>query len=514
MANNKDNNADLGNQTIEGTQPPIILDAVVVTPEANDDVPSAAELDEQLAKLMSEPEEAPSVITPPPPATPSDEELDAQLAALIAETNDVNASIGDIDKLNAQIDAILNDQEAKEAIIEPVEEPVITPVAPEEDQPVAEPEPEAIIISAPPPATEEAATPEPTATETPTAVEQPIIPEPIAAEETKEPENEVLFSATVENEKQPEPPISDAAQQAEAAHSAQADEARAMLEQTKRLMEQIQAQAQATARQEFEDTAARRNADEKSLEMMREAQMMLQQARQEQARAQQALQMQQNAAHSPYTNATADPYQPHEVDKLKSELDGMRELVNRLTFTISQLQGSVQQPTQIPQMPYMYATQQPRRDSEDREQFKKLETELERMRREIMEKDLRDREKELDRRQKEAESSTVKDIRPEMIQMSDSRDNVPVPMGGANGAVGGEFIPLANGVYYSIKDKQVYVMTPASNAAAASPTIEPKRPAPAPRRAAPKKRPVAAHRRPVAPGHRRPLHRPTRPGHR
>ncbi|MDE6401231.1 MAG: hypothetical protein K2L54_01315, partial [Clostridiales bacterium] len=191
-----------------------------------------------------------------------------------------------------------------------------------------------------------------------------------------------------------------------------------------------------------------------------------------------------------------------EVDRLKSELDGMRDLVNKLTVTLAQSpNGTAQQNVQAPPPAYGY-------NSDQQEQYRKLETELDRMRREILEKDLRDREKELDRRQKEAENN-VKDIRPEMVQMSDSRDVVPVA--GQNAAAfGGEFIPLANGVFYSIKDKQVYVMTPASNAAAASPTIEPKH-APVkkktvvrPARPAVKRRPIAhARRRPAGPSMRR-----------
>ncbi len=39
MANLKDNNSDLGNQTIEGTSPPDALDAIIVMPN-NDSQPT------------------------------------------------------------------------------------------------------------------------------------------------------------------------------------------------------------------------------------------------------------------------------------------------------------------------------------------------------------------------------------------------------------------------------------------------------------------------------------------
>ncbi|MDE7159034.1 MAG: hypothetical protein K2N74_05610, partial [Clostridiales bacterium] len=132
--------------------------------------------------------------------------------------------------------------------------------------------------------------------------------------------------------------------------------------------------------------------------------------------------------------------------------------------------------------------------SSDQESFRRLEGELDKMRREIMEKDLRDREKELDRRAKEQE--TVRDIRPEMVQMSDSRDLAPAQSPAPN--LGNEYIPLANGVYYSTKDKQVYVMTLASGAAQ-SPAAS--RPAPAKR---PAPRPAPARRRPSSSARRRP----------
>lgn len=506
MAINKDNNADLGNQTIEGTSPPIALDAEVVVPEYAV-TPSAEELDKQLNELLATPVEPETTAAPM-----SDEELDKQLAALISETAEPADKHAEIDAINAQLDALLNDTSWEEVKDEPpvTAEAVIIP-------PEAEPA-EAVII---PPE-------QPTETEAPTTAEseQPIIlGEPAVATEAvivPEPEPENIQEQASEPEVVSEPAAANANTESAMntnAGTSDAESARQMLEQTKKLMEQIQAQAQAAqAAPPVQPVPPVQTADA-STEMMRQATLMLEQARLEQQRlqqqrqaAQQYAQMQtlQSALQQPVANA-GDYGATREVDRLKNELDGMRELVNRLTLTISQLQGGVPQQ----QIPLMYAQQQqPRRDSEDREQYKKLESELEHMRREILEKDLRDREKELDRRQKEAESN-VKDIKPEMVQMSDAPGNVPVPMTAQSGAVGGEFIPLANGVYYSIKDKQVYVMTPASNAAAASPTIEPKRSAPPPRRAVAKKRPVA-RRRPGAPLHRRPggPRRPLRPGRR
>lgn len=240
--------------------------------------------------------------------------------------------------------------------------------------------------------------------------------------------------------------------------------------------------------------------------------MMLQQAQATQMQAQAAAQ----AAHASPAAASPDA-SSKEVDRLKAELDGMRDLVNKLTISLAQHPQQQQQQAapQSVQPPYYFAAGMAGMDNDH---YRKLETELERMRREIIEKDLRDKEKELERKQKEAEN-TVKDIRPEMIQMSDSRDIAPAPaMGG--GGIGGEYIPLANGVYYSTKDRQIYVMTPASNAAAAKPTIEQPRPAPVKRPAPPPKRAAAkpsakrhAARRPSAHGrpgsaHRRPPSRP------
>lgn len=530
MANNKDINADLGTQTIEGTRPPTAVEAEIVMPDGSSrPVPTAEDLDAQLAALIGDDAPATDATQAEQPVfampSSSSDDLDAQLAALIdnEQPTEPQPTQAEIDaeisaKIDAEIDAILNGTTAKPADAESDSQPIILGDAPE--QPTPEP----------------TATPEQqqTAPETqPEQTEQPIVTEQQQSELAPEQQAEPAQNSA-EDEKR----------------SSEADEARAMLEQAMKLMAQAQeAQAQANEQmqqaqqqaQEIQQQAAQVQAaaaqqqqgvpimpsvpqqptaaDPASQSMFQQAQMMLQQAQQAQLQAQQAaqqaqlqaqLQAQQANTHGVASPVISDPFASREVDRLKNELDGMRDLVNKLTMTISQIPGGPQQMAQMAQMPMFYAQQQQqsRRDGEDREQYRKIETELEKMRREIMEKDLRDREKELDRRQKEAEN-TVKDIRPEMVQMSDSRDLAP--MGGMNNSatqVGNEYIPLANGVYYSIKDKQVYVMTPASNAAAASPTIEPKRPA-APARPAPKRR-VAPRRRPSGSLHRRPA--PRRPG--
>mgnify|MGYP001079068474 CR=1 FL=1 len=526
MANYKDNNADLGNQTIEGTQPPIVLDAVIVMPDgstepiipadAPNDPPSAADLDAQLAAmldgdaqaeqqngsddldaqlaaLMAEQQNDAPQPEPAPSDQPSAADLDAQLAAMLdgepAETPDRKES--DLSEIDAQFDAILSEPSP--------------PDPPQDPEPIPEDEP--VIIQ---PAQEQQA-------DTP-------------AQDAEQPETAIVTPPAQEIVTEQRPPET----------SVQTDEARAMMEQAQQIMEQArQAQAQAAAQMQAahiqsQVTQAVRSAQaapppqpaaqsetaaeaEAARAMMRQAQMMLQQAQEAQLQAQRAAQeaqLQAQAASAaraanPSPMPITDPYAIKEVDRLKNELDGMRDLVNKLTFSIAQgPNGAQQNNMQAPPPNYGY--------NADREQYRKLETELDRMRREIIEKDLRDREKELDRRQKEAEN-TVKDIRPEMVQMSESRDVAPV--GGQGSAFGGEFIPLANGVFYSIKDKQVYVMTPASNAAAASPTIEPpsrptvkKKPV-ARAKATPKRRPLSAH------AHRRgapPRRRPTggRPTHR
>ncbi|MDE7406639.1 MAG: hypothetical protein K2M89_07200, partial [Clostridiales bacterium] len=56
MANYKDNNADLGNQTIEGTVSPYELDAEIVMPDGStESIPQAENADDQPVIIMAEP---------------------------------------------------------------------------------------------------------------------------------------------------------------------------------------------------------------------------------------------------------------------------------------------------------------------------------------------------------------------------------------------------------------------------------------------------------------------------
>ncbi len=529
MANFKDHNADLGNQTIEGTEPPIALDAEIVMPDGSTrPIPTAAELDAQLEALMADDQSAqrdvpPVVVMPPQDAAPVADEtqdLDAQLAALMAEPDvkpDRHSTT--LDDINAQIDAILNSTGPDPVVVEPqtfesitendteIVQTTVTEQTTVEAQPDDRPTSDEPIIIAPP------VTEQPPMTEQPSAAEQrPVTEQPqVAAQPTQD-------------DVRTEQPVQQAQQQENDAAREMLEQARLIMEQAKLAQEAAQQAAQ-SAQQAATQSSQQRPAapatqpvsqpqfdanDPAAQSIIRQAQMMLQQAQQAQLQAQQAAQQAQmqaqqvvqattrTATHPPVS--APDSYAVKEVDRLKNELDGMRELVNKLTFTLAQMPGGAQQ---VAQMPPHYAY-----NGGDQEQYRKLQSELEGMRREIIEKDLRDREKELERRQKEAEN-TVKDIRPEMIQMSDSRDVAPL---GGQSPLGSEFIPLANGVFYSMKDKQVYVMTPASNAAAASPTIEPPKPQAAPARPAPraharpvaKKRPVMHSRRPGMPPRRRP----------
>lgn len=486
MSNYKDNNADLGNQTIEGTEPPpdqdmifimpsgpsaaepevkldepvindepVVIEPVIV-PQSDDLSKIEAQLDDIMKNLESQPDNGPS--------------LDEQLAAMLADDHAAQDQM--LDELNAKLDALLS-------------------------QPDPEPK-----------------------------VEQPTEPTNKQNEEAQ---------AMMEQARQ----IMEQAQQAQAQAAAQMQAAQIQAQATQAA--QQAAQQAVHAQQPAPQTAVGDNgASEAARLMMQQAQTMLQQAQEAQMQAQKAAQeaqlqaqraaqeaqMQaQKAAHEAQLKAQAaqasftttpssvqvtDPYAQKEVDRLNSELSNMRELVNKLTYSLAQNPASGNQGVQ--QSPLFTATP-------DHDQFKKLEAELESMRREILEKDLRDREKELDRRQKEAESNNVKDIRPEMVQMSETRDVAPI-MSSNGGTLGGEFIPIAEGVYYSTKNKQVYVMTPAANAAAASPTIErPRRAAPAKKRRAAPARPSARRRVPLS--RRRPMgapssrrRPPSRPTHR
>ncbi len=553
MANYKDNNSDLGNQTIEGTVSPYALDAEFEVQEAAIVTPSSDDsLDEQLAVLMAEPDEKRSdldkqldeilgmqqqqkpdsldeqlaVLMAEPDEKRSDldkqldeilgmqqqqksDSLDEQLAVLMAEPADVqsdgNDPLEDILK-DIQADA---DRSADELLDKLINEDI-------NDDTVSAEQP--VIIAVPPNTENGAASTEPNDTNGAADVindRSDPVDEPVIIQ-TQDSRTDSAANETAET----------TAEQKQTTSSDEATEAaRMMMQQAKLLMEQAQqaqaqvnaqiqaAQIQAQAQQAVQ--AAQINAQARSADqnddtslaearaIMQQAKLLTEQAQQAQLQAQQAAQAAQMQAQALQeatrtaapTSVAVDPYAVKEVDRLKGELDSMRDLVNKLTFTLAQSPNSAQQAVQL---------QSHGGYSPELEQYRKLESELERMRREILEKDLRDREKELDRRQKEAENS-VKDIRPEMVQMSDSRDIAPVSTQAAN--VGGEYIPLANGVYYSTKDKQVYVMTLASGAASARPTIEKPRTAPARKKpaahAARPGRRTAARRRPGSPLHRR-----------
>ena len=292
------------------------------------------------------------------------------------------------------------------------------------------------------------------------------------------------------------------------AQNGDAEAAKAMLEQARLMMEQARLEQERVRAEKIKleaQAASTANAEaQEAREMMRRAQLMMEQAQQ----AQQAQQMQQAQL-----AAQPQPESNKEVDRLKAELESMRDLVNKLTVSLAQ-EKNVPAHTVVPQsvipqtvvppvqnVPPVYYGGNSEIDR-DRERYRKLEDELERMRREIAEKEIRAKEAELDRRAKEAEKEKeqVKNITPEMYQMSEMRDPSPT--------IGNEFIALANGVFYSVKDKQVYVMTPATQAA-----IPPPKPASAPAQKRPvKKRKASSRRRPA---HRRPAPhsgRPRRPG--
>lgn len=525
MANYRDDNADIGNQTIEGTVSPYELDAELVMPDGST-IPvnptpeeQAADLDSKLAEMLGE--------TDTPVLDP-----DAQLAALMAETE---TRIGD--ELDSKLDALLNGEPlSNNTILTPPPEQnndaiILTPPpAQNDDAIILTPPPEqnddAIILTPPPvqnddaiiltPPTEQnndaiiSAQPENSGE---TATGSTIILTPPPAESVSINNDAIIL--TPPNNDTAVPLSQPAGQQTteEQMASADAEQARAIMEHAQKLIEQAQAaqaqaneqtaQAQAQMQAQMQAHAAQQaqmqaqaqqaaqilqtsptvqthniesNAAIEARVMMQQAQMMIQQAQQAQLQAEQAAQAARlQAEQIARTAQNVQPvmqqqpvangyYTDKEVDRLKNELDSMRELVNKLTLQLAGTPAAAQQGIQIPPHVYGYTG--------DGDGYKKLQTELEGMRREILEKDLRDREKELERKQKEAENN-VKDIRPEMVQMSDSRDVAPV-----GGGLGGEFIPLANGVYYSTKDKQVYVLTLASGAATqpASQPVAPKRP--------------------------------------
>lgn len=530
MANYKDNNADLGSQMIEGTESPYTLEAEIVMPDDEPVIILAEPVDEHAETVVTPNEEpepiialAPDdpIITPAadepivtpiaedPIVTPSPEQaddLDAQLAAMLGEeqpteTEKESEPVQNADDLDAQLAAMLGEEQptATENENEPIQDAddldAQLAAMLGEEQP--EPEQEAKPVPEEPVETvNEQAVPDEQTTQQSSGADDAARAMLEQAQAIMEQARQAQMQAAViqaqaqqqvQQTRQAPPP-----QQSE---DKAADAARSMLQQAQMMMQQAQAaqlQAQQAAQQaqihaQAAASPVRRSGDsetEAARMMMEQAKRLMEQAQSAQIQAQQA----QMHATSPY--GATDPYALKEVDRLKNELDGMRELVNKLTLAMSQSANSSNHATTG--QPYY---------GPDRDKYRELESELEKMRRDMMEKDLRDREKELDRRQKEAE--TVRDIRPEMMQMSDSRDMVPVAQQQQN--IGNEYIPIANGVYYSTKDKQVYVMTPASGAASANPTIE--RP-----KTAPARRP--ATRRPARPVHRRPSGRrpaPRRP---
>lgn len=485
MANNKDNNADLGNQTIEGTEPPIIFDAEIVMPDG-----SSQPLFAQPANANGDAAVIPPV-TPEP--APISENLDAMLEAMLSDTTVITPDAQpsakpadnaqpDSNDLDAQLAAMLGDEPI---IVTPAAEPVITPDAqpfamPADSARPAQPDTNdldvqlAAAMSDHQPARAEAEAPKPE-TEAP-------------AGERKEDGIDEATARLLEMMKG----LSDSKL---APRDDSAETAKIMMEQARLMMEQAQkAQEQATRLQaqvaqaaQAAASAPRNSSDtEAARVMMEQARLMMEQAQKAQPTA-------DNRFEAPPVTTAAGAYANKEVDKLKAELDSMRDLVSKLTFSMAQPQTQ----NVAAQAPPTYFGNDP---------YRRLEKELDSMRREIIEKELRDKEKELERKQKEADN--VKDIRPEMVQMSDSRDIAPVsamPQGG----FGNEYIPLANGVFYSTKDRQIYVLTPAAAAQSAvtKPAPAPAKPRPTPRPAARKSsaRAKSARRRPA---HGRPTRAP------
>ncbi len=482
MANNKDNNADLGNQTIEGTEPPIIFDAEIVMPDG-----SSQPLFAQPANANGDAAVIPPV-TPEP--APISENLDAMLEAMLSDTTVITPDAQpsakpadnaqpDSNDLDAQLAAMLGDEPI---IVTPAAEPVITPDA----QPFAMPADNA-----------QPAQPDTNDLDAQLAAmlgDEPIIVTP-AAEPVITPDAQP-FAMPADSARPAQPDTNDLDAQLAAAMSDH-QPARAEAEAPK---PETEAPAGERKKDGIDETTAR------LLEMMKglsdskpaprddsaeTAKIMMEQARLMMEQAQKAQPTADNRFEAPPVTTAADAYANKEVDKLKAELDSMRDLVSKLTFSMAQPQTQ----NVAAQAPPTYFGNDP---------YRRLEKELDSMRREIIEKELRDKEKELERKQKEADN--VKDIRPEMVQMSDSRDIAPVsamPQGG----FGNEYIPLANGVFYSTKDRQIYVLTPAAAAQSAVTKPAPAKPRPTPRPAARKSsaRAKSARRRPA---HGRPTRAP------
>lgn len=562
MANLTDDN-DLGPQVIEGTEPPIIYDAVLVTP-SDDGADNAA-------KTSDEP-----IIAPPPPQTEKAEEstsseqfvtpsaeatnaepktaqpvyeqtaddLDAQLAAIINDTEPVVAApppvtenvaaapsadpqaevqeqIGQFldDQLNRLLDEDDIEQRAQAVAQEQIGKHlddelnrILADQMLEDKEKAAEERAQSMVEQAR--LIMEQAQAAQDAIQKAQSENNTAAPQSDAATEAAK---TMMEQARLMMEQAQAAQIA-AAQQVQAAAAqatakpepqsdATTEAAKAMMEQARLMMEHAQAAAQQAQAAAAEARAAKPDtqsdaATETAREMMRRAQLMMQQAQEANLRA---------------GAATAKPDETNtrsaaEVDRLRNEIDGLRDLLNKLTFSMAQTQNGVNAGIPAQQMvPPYYG------DTSDR--FRKLQDELELMRRDLAEKDLKDRERELERKQKEAE--TVKDIRPEMIQMSDP-DMLPgaAQQQGSQSPFGQEYIALADGVFYSTKDKQIYVMTPASKAVSTAPATTRKAvaaPKPAAKPAVKRKPKIKAAKR-HAPGsasgsrrHGAPRHRPTRP---
>ncbi len=584
MANITDDN-DLGPQVIEGTEPPIILDAVPITP-SDDGAVNAVVSDEPIVpppaedaaipvadEVITTPVQAdePIIVTPvptddqtviaaqaseqtPPVFMPTDAELNAQLAAILNDDTEpvvtvppaaaehapdpqaeVQEQIGQFldDQLNRILDEENTEQRAQAVAQEQIGkylddelDRILTDQLIEEKEKAAEEKAQSMVeqarlIMEQAQAAQDAlqkaqAEPAPAPTQQPDAATE-------AAKAMMEQARlmmEQAQQAQIAAAQQAQAVAAQAAAKPEYQSDAATEAAKAMMEQARLMMEQAQ-QAQIAAAQQAQAVAAQAAAKsepqsdaatEAAKAMMEQARLMMQQAQEASIR-----------AHSTASKPDDGARGTAEVDKLRNEIDGLRDLLNKLTVSMAQTQNGVvgngMNAQQI--IPPYYG------DAGDR--FRKLQDELELMRRDLAEKDLKDRERELERKQKEAE--TVKDIRPEMIQMSDP-ETLPgtVQNGGGNGAFGQEYIALADGVFYSTKDKQIYVMTPASKAVVPSgltpakktvvtrPAAKPvAKPANKPKRKAAKKRSPSgasahgAHR--ARPGHA-PHRRPSRPTHR
>ena len=511
MSKDRDFNG-FGDQTIEGTEPPIVFDAEVVMPDGSS------------RPAFDTPSEDRTVITPPPLQD------DTTIVPPVAEDTVITPP-------PASDDAIVTPPQAENVYVPPQEEAIFAPPPPPVDEysvnDVADLDAQLDAI-----------------------LSEPGMPPPDATQQTVQAEvqeqighylneqlNQLLDEQEVEDRAQEvaqeqigqylddQLNILLREQEREQYEAAHAEKAEDFMNRTREMVEQAlsaqtaqnaqpqpQPQPQVIVQAPASAPTAPDPTAEAAKEMLRQAQQMMQQAQEAQLRAQQEREAQLRAQSERYQQAAAPipDGSNREVDRLKAEIDSMRDLINKLTVSLAQAQAAPQPQqsaqTVVPPPVYFGATADT--DNGSRDRYRRLEDDLDRMRRELVEKELREKEREIERKQKEAEKDAVKNISPDMIQMSDSRDVAPTSMP-ATGA--GEYIPLANGVFYSVKDKQVYVMTPASQAAN-TPVIETtkkttvKRPAPRPapaRKAAPRRSAGSSARRSSL--RHRPPRRPTRP---